>query len=182
LRFINNEARQVEIRKLQNTLVVVGSGTIIFSLWTLIKFIGTFIILRKETVAGVIADNQAELAGTSDTIIFWVLGFFMTIFMGVVVLLQIYMGRCAIAEGRGRRKSPLYLLLAVLMILGNLMSAITILRSVGAPSEDIYGALSADTSISAFIIDLTSVIIMSEMVYSAIRVRQLTQRGKHAKD
>ena len=59
MRFINNEAKQVEIRKLQNTLVVVGSGTIIFSLWTMIKFIGTFIILRKETVAGVIADNHA---------------------------------------------------------------------------------------------------------------------------
>ena len=104
MRFINNEARQVEIRKLQNTLVVVGSGTIIFSLWTLIKFIGTFIILRKETVAGVIADNQAELAGTSDTIIFWVLGFFMTIFMGVVALLHIFTGAVSILRANESRR------------------------------------------------------------------------------
>lgn len=180
MRFINNSDKEVEIRKLQNTLVVVGSGTIIFSLWTLIKFIGTFIILRKETVEGVIADNQ-ELAGTSETVVFWVLGFFMLFFMGLVVLIQIYMGRCAIAEGRGKIKTPLYLVFAVLMILGNLLSAITILRS-GASAQETYGALNSDTSLSAVIIDITSVIIMSEMVYSAIRVRQLTQRGKHAKD
>ena len=104
MRFINNEARQVEIRKLQNTLVVVGSGTIIFSLWTLIKFIGTLIILRKETVAGVIADNQAELAGTSDTIIFWVLGFFLTIFMGVVALLHIFTGAVSMLRANESRR------------------------------------------------------------------------------
>lgn len=44
MQFVNNEPEQIEIRKSRDTLIVVGSGTVIFGIWTLIKMLSLLII------------------------------------------------------------------------------------------------------------------------------------------
>ena len=48
---VNNEPEQIRLRKAQNTLMVVGSGTILFSLWSLFRMAASFFMLRNETIA-----------------------------------------------------------------------------------------------------------------------------------
>ena len=57
------------------------------------------------------------------------------------------------------------------MIIFGISSFFTNFFSVS--EEPTYGALSQDTTISGLIIELTSVIMLTEMVVSAVRIRQL---------
>ena len=70
---INNDADHILIRRSQNILIVVGTGTILFSIWTAVKFLGTLFLLRDETVAAVrkLVDEKGFVV--SDTVIFNVL-------------------------------------------------------------------------------------------------------------
>ena len=55
MQFINNEPKQIEIRKSQNTLIVVGSGIILFGVWSAVKMLSMLFLLRKETVEGILS-------------------------------------------------------------------------------------------------------------------------------
>ena len=48
---IDNDIDHILIRRSQNTLIVVGTGTILFSVWTVVKTLGTLILLKDEAVA-----------------------------------------------------------------------------------------------------------------------------------
>ena len=48
---INNDIDHILLRRSQNTLIVVGSGTILFSVWTVVKTLGSLLLLRDELVA-----------------------------------------------------------------------------------------------------------------------------------
>lgn len=70
MQFVNNEQVQIQIRKDQNTLIVVGTGTIIFGLWTVAKMLGMVFILRKETIAA-LKENYEGVAEIPDNFVFW---------------------------------------------------------------------------------------------------------------
>ena len=85
-------------------------------------------------------------------------------------------------EGRGGRGRRGYLFLACVSIVFStisIFSDISIYVNDQIPQE--YGALSNDVSLPAIIIEVTSMIMMLEMVVSAIRIRKLRGMQKHAK-
>ena len=49
----NNSEKQIRLRKSQNTLVVVGTGIIVMSLWTLVRIIGEVVINKEEIVSAI---------------------------------------------------------------------------------------------------------------------------------
>ena len=61
---VNNTKEQIEIRKAENTLIVVGLGVMIFSVWSAIKILGTMIV-RKDGVLDLIQSMMAENQATS---------------------------------------------------------------------------------------------------------------------
>lgn len=174
--FINNDPKQVAIRKYQNTLIVVGSGIILFSVWTVVKLLGSFFLLQDETVAAMREIGGAGMEEIPDSAVFYITLAVVMLIMLVVLAIRVYVGLSAISEGRGKRKSRLYLLLAVIMIISGIMSLYTSFFRVDPQSA--MGALSTDNSLSGLIIELTSAIMLTEMVISAIRMRRLTGRGR----
>ena len=68
------------------------------------------------------------------------------------------------------------LLLAVIMIISGVISFIA--NFFRTAPETSMGAFSADTTISGIIIELTSVIMLTEMVVSAVRIRKLKRPVK----
>ena len=178
MQFVNNEPEQIEIRKSQNTLIVVGTGTILFSIWTAAKMLGLLFMLRKETVAA-LRTAFDQYAVLSDRAIFWTVAVVIIIFMALFLAVRAYVGLSAISEGRGRRHGRAYLLFAVIMIIVNISSFCTNLLTAEAPEQ--LGALTRDQSVSALIIEATSIIMMTQMVVSAIKIRKLTGTAKHAK-
>ena len=118
MQFVNNEPEQIEIRKSQNTLIVVGSGIVLFSIWTVVKTMGTLFLLRKETVEG-IRNMMEPVEGITDDAVFLLLIVMFVVFSAVLMGIRMYVGLSAIAVGRGRRRSLLFILIAVIMITGN---------------------------------------------------------------
>jgi hypothetical protein len=169
VQFVNNEPEQIEIRKSQNTLIVVGSGIVLFSIWTVVKTMGTLFLLRKETVEG-IRNMMEPVEGITDDAVFLLLIVMFVVFSAVLMGIRMYVGMSAIAEGRGKRRSRLYIFIAIVMIIGNILYFFTGFFSTGAPEQ--LGALSRDQSISTLIIDATSVIMLTQMVISALKIRK----------
>ena len=171
---INNDADHILIRKSQNTLIVVGSGTILFSIWTAVKLLGTLFLLRDETIAAARKYIDANGVAASDTLIFHVLLAGTIICLLLFVGIRTYIGLAAVSEGRGRRRHRSYLILAVIMIIFNSLAAITII--ISSNSQESLGAFTINTSLSSFVIELTSTVMLAGMVLSAVRLRRARRR------
>ena len=176
MNFIDNDPKQVAIRKYQNTLIVVGTGIIFFGVWTVVKMLGSFFILKEETVAALRKTSRVGVDELSDDALFYISLVAVMIIMLVILAIRAYVGMSAISEGRGNKRHGPYLLLAVIMIISGVISFIANFSRT-AP-ETSMGAFSADTTISGIIIELTSVIMLTEMVVSAVRIRKLKRSVK----
>ena len=76
---IDNRPEQIAIRKAQNNLIVVGSGTILFGVWSGLKMLGSVIMLRNETVADFKRVIDVDYTGISNNILFFSITFFISI-------------------------------------------------------------------------------------------------------
>lgn len=177
MEFINNDPEQIKIRKSQNTLIVVGTGTVLFGVWTALKMIGSLFMLKAETIEAMRKLADGGLDQFTDKQVFAIilgLALFVTL---ILLFLRTYIGLSALAEGRGRRRSKVYIPIAVLIICVTLLSFVFNFLSV--TGEKVYGALTPDTSFSGMIIEMTSIIMLVEMVVSAIRIRRAGGTSGH---
>ena len=156
---IHNDPAAIRLRRDENTLVVVGGGVILFGVWSLVKAL-LYMISDRTNIIEEISINEI---GTAGVIV--VIGAVFLILMADLAV-RLYVGRAARAEGRGHRKSPLYLVLTGLMVLGSLITLFILFRYGKAAADDI-----PDMIISS-IIELTSVVLECEMIYAGIRVRK----------
>ena len=175
---INNDNDHILIRRSQNNLIVVGTGTILFSVWTAIKMLGTLFLLRDETVAAARRFVDGSDAAVSDTSIFYALLVVTIIGLLLFVGIRTYVGLSAVSEGRGRRKGKGYLILAVIMITISFLGVITI--KIGTDSQESFGAFTINSSLSSFIIELTSMVMLAGMVFSAVRLRKAQRRASQS--
>ncbi|MBQ3429449.1 MAG: hypothetical protein IJH28_06710 [Mogibacterium sp.] len=175
---INNDNDHILIRRSQNTLIVVGLGTILFSVWTVVKTLGSFFLLKDESIAVVkkIAGENGFVL--SDQLVFYAVLAVMVICLIVFLAARTFVGMSAISEGRGSRRRNGYLVLASIMIILNTASLVTSFFS--AKSQESISVFSNDTSLSALIIELTSLIMLVELVYSAIRIRNVRKRVRQS--
>ena len=90
--------------------------------------------------------------------------------MAVEIAIRLYIGRSAIAEGKGERKRPGYIVVAFLIALMNLGLMFSFFMLLGARTE-----ISLDALVTMFV-ELTSTVILLEMCQSAIRVRKLRRQ------
>ena len=176
---IDNRPEQIAIRKAQNNLIVVGSGTILFGAWSGLKMFGSVFMLRNETVSDFKRVVDVDYTGISNNFLFYSILVIVFVFFTIDILFRLYIGRSAIAEGRGKKKSPVYLLAAGIMIT---FSTLGIVKSLRAPDEiAVIGALMPRVTITSIVIELTSTIMLTEMIVSAIRIRGLRRAEKHRK-
>ena len=171
MQFVNNEPEQIEIRRSQNTLIVVGSGTILFSVWTTVRMLGLLILLRNETVSA-LKDKFGATEDISDTAYFLTITIVIMFILALLLAIRVYVGLSAIAEGRGKKRGILYILVAIVMILVSIWSFLSGFFTSEAPEQ--LGALTRDRSISSLIIEATSIIMLAQMVVSALKIRKFT--------
>lgn len=178
MEFVNNKPEQIKIRKSQNTLIVVGTGTVLFSIWSAVKLLSVVFLLRQEIVEAIFKQTGTA-EDIPENILFWVVAVLCIIFALVVMGIRIYVGLSAIAEGQGKKRSIFYIIIAVLMIL---LTTLSVCMSFFiAKDPDQFSVLTGDQSFSAMIIDATSVIMLTQMVVSALRIRQFNRRRKNSK-
>ena len=160
---------QLELRRQQNNLVILGGGVIAFSLWGLLKML--LILITANTQKNYIIQDVGE--GTAEKIAFYVLFF---IFIFADLLFRIYIGRSAIAEGRGKRKGTLYLLFAILLFVFY-MAGIGLNMFIKLAEYE-----SLEDRIVRTVIDITSAVIYLELFISALRTRAIQRKMALAKE
>lgn len=156
-----------KIRKLENNLITIGTGIIVLSAWTFFKIL-MFVIVSWEEIAGNIEPYVALIA--ASVVLFIVF---------VDFLIHLFIGLSARNEGKGiikckkknKKKRNGYLVLLGIIIFLNSAAIIGEFIYLFIQKQD--GSLS---SVITMVIDLTSLMIMCDLMISAIKLRKLKKQ------
>lgn len=149
-----------KVRRLQGLLYTSGVGTILFSLWTGIREIGIFFESLKNMSGfdeGIISVRTMKsiLVAIAFLVIFGTAFFY------------VYIGRSAVQVSQGERKSNVYIVLAAFIVAISFITYIYEFTSAQSP-----GWFEAE-DIILFVIDLTSNIILAEVVVYSVLLKRL---------
>lgn len=147
------------IRRLQNNLFTLGTGTIAFGIWTVIKYflLCTVDIPNIIYSTGQIPDDIYRIA-------------FFIIVMTVAIfdfILRCVIGFSARSEGRGKKKGWFYLITAIITILLYVFGVITEITAMFSATEGLLN------KIITLLIDTTSIVLIIEIIISSIKLKKL---------
>lgn len=170
------ENLEVTLRKHQHTLAVVGMGVIAFGIWSVVKSILYLVFINPirdqlfmnyENVSDFKYERMIVFAVTVGTII-------------LVDLLDLSfrwkIGRRALAISRGERELSVgfYVRSAFVTLVDAIEFILGFLAVVGGiPSEE-----DLPDRISTLLVDITSVVMMIEMIIAAVMIGKITKRLK----
>ena len=104
-----NDTLQIQLRKNQDTLKIVGLGVMAFGAWSIVKSI-LYTTAQWSSIKEEIVVPEAN-----ETIAKMVYLFMIAVILTVEIAIRLYIGRSAIAEGRGERRRPGYVVVAFLI-------------------------------------------------------------------
>ena len=151
---------QARIRRLQDTLAIVGIGVIAFGAWSLAKM--TLYFLMYDEAA------QRQMFGISNEISMQAYYITFAVFALIDLAIRLYVGLSARSEGHGKRKGSAYLVIAAIMAATSVASVILL-------------ALGFSTSpwiidvIMSVLIEATSAATLVLMIFCAARLRRLNR-------
>ena len=150
-------------RRLENNLVTLGTGVIAFGLWAFIKLILTVILLGSAYYED--AGEEDQLAAVIST---WVIAV-------LTVLMYVWLGMSARAEGKSKHVKPVYLFFAGMICVYSL--AIILLEAFYLITDfiDIEDPL---ILIITIFIDVTRMIFLIQLIYSSVALRKIRKQAK----
>lgn len=151
----------VTIRRLENNLVTVGTGIIMFGLWAFIKSILTALLIGMDYI-----DNATEEEQLLFSIASW-------IFAVLSVLMYLWLGLSARAEGKGKRKSPVYLFFVGMICLFSISAILYEIYTLTVQFKTVDDPV---TLLVTIIIDVTRLIFLFELIYSSVMLRRIKKQ------
>ena len=146
--------KEIKMRRYQNLLTVSGLGVIIFGLWSVLK---TFLLLfMRDEVSGVLPSDPLTRAMTLATIGALLL---------IDIVIRLFVGISARAEGFGKKKGYAYIVFAVLMVITSTTALVM------AFFDASYKSITE--LIVAVIVEVTSLIVTIELLVAAFTVKKL---------
>ena len=168
-----NRPERIRLRRDENTLMVVGSGVILFGIWSVVKAL----LQGNASFSNMLAEARLEDAGLEELgfgDLSWLVAALAAAFVLIALLLdlsiRIFVGMSARAEGRGKKQGPVYLVLSVLLLALSGVFICSYLIMLFHGSDQV---MDAD---AAILVELTSFVTLLQMILSAVRVR----RARHA--
>ena len=146
--------KERKMRRYRNLLTVSGLGVIIFGLWSVLKTI--LLLFMKEGILSEIPDDTFV-----RVMFFLILGGILL----VDVLIRLYVGLSARAEGFGKKKGYAYVVIAILMALASLTSLVLIFFD--SNEQSIWEL------IVSVIVEATSLVVTIELLVAAFTVKKL---------
>ena len=104
----NNSEKQIRLRKSQNTLVVVGTGIIVMSLWTLVRIIGEVVINKEAIVSAIRNEGNADLNYFSDSTIVVLFAVMIVLMSSIFIAARVFIGRSYCMCTEQVLSTPLY--------------------------------------------------------------------------
>lgn len=151
-----------KIRKREINLTTLGSGVILVGLWIFLKLALTFLIHGNEI--------EEEFP---PVVIFWA-NVILWIIAALILLMSLYIGLSARAEGKGKKKTIVYLILSGVMACFALIIVIFDGYLLFVPTSDIFNV------IVTLIIDATVLVMLVELIVNAVGVRRLRKEEAKA--
>lgn len=175
--FIDNGAAAVTLRRLENNLITLGMGTMVFGLWNVAKSISIVFLnqsifidmLHKEMI------DQDPALMPPDIFLFalFLFGVFLT--LSVSLGTRLWIGFSAISVGKNRKKRTFYLPLSVLMILGSAyelyLEGVDLITNL--TDEEAIRVQIGDSPLLSIFIELCSIIMIIELLVTAFRIRRI---------
>ncbi|GEM_PF-871999 len=161
-----------KLRRYSDRLATAGTGVMLFAIWSIVKAIMQVFVrspLQTE-IAQSVGENSENMA-------------FMTVFyialfatIGVEVGVRFFIGRSGRAEGKGKKKGRLYLIVAYILIP---LYALGVVFSIFNLS---YIENSVVDTIVTLIVDITSLSALIELAFSGTMVKKLKKKLKTSED
>ncbi len=156
-----------ELRRNQHTLVCTGAGINAFAIWSMVKTCMLLFLQEREKVV----EKAADLAEKYPWFIWMVFGLVSLIFLPLL-LIHLYVGLSARAEGYGRRRGLVYIVVAAIMDILYVVSIYSSVLDLSGKDPDGMDMPLTETLVS-ITIDITTVFILTKLVISAIRVKRI---------
>ena len=149
---------EAKIRRLEDNLITLGTGVVLFAVWTIVRYMLT---LYSEGLRQAAASYQEE--GTAVYVISYAL-------MMSDFLLRCFVGFSARAEGMGSKKGNGYVFWACILLLLYVLSVLIEIFLIFVFADDILNMI-----ITMFI-DATSAFFTADLIFSAVSVRKLRKK------
>lgn len=156
-----------KLRRYRNSLVTNGIGIITFGLWSMIKFIMSTVMQPIEFDDSV---NDEMTEPIIKIIAIVIVAAIVVIILTIIFAVHFYIGLSAYREGINGKKGSFYLVTAGIMALIMCMT----MTVYFVPQDDTNSFTLS--SIAAFFIDLTTIIILVDMIYAALMSRRLAKK------
>lgn len=157
-----NGRESVKYRRNCNTLVVLGTGVILYGFWTIIK-IAMCLIFGVELFD---EEDVAEFGPVGMTFLMIIL----VLILAVDVFIRLYAGLRARYEGTGKKAGKSYLVWCVWLILESAFSIFIVVPDIIDMNGDFI-----DTYLSVFM-ELTSLAMTIEVFIAGISVRKYRKK------
>lgn len=155
---------QRELRKYENSLSVSGLVVILFGLWSVLK-LGLRLVFS----------TLGLMNPTEDTIVdpeiqkgFLYLAIAILAVLILELGLRLYIGLTARAESRGKKKTVVYLIIAVLLAAYSVYSLVALIRS--------FAAVDFFESLVSVLVELSGLFALAELIFSSIKVKQIRKK------
>ena len=165
----DNSLKQIKLRQARNTLVVVGTGIIIMSAWTVIKSFSLTLFERDNITAAIREMGEETMAEFSDKEVFAVFCAVLCAVTLIFIGIRVYIGLSAISEGKDKKSGSLYIPLTVVYIGITIYQIILQAMDLLVENDDFK---LEQPSAAAILIELTSLIMLTEMIIAAVRVKK----------
>ena len=150
-----------KLRRLENNLVISGTGLMAFTVWSFIRVLLFVYTFRDELME--LMRQQDDWDG--DDIPFSLVLLVVVILLAIVALPSLYVSKAARDEGRRMKSRKAYIVLAMIMLIPQALGAIYSIADIFV-ADDAF-----DASVTA-IIDITVLAVFAETVTTAIRVKK----------
>lgn len=162
------EPREIRLRRNQDTLIIVGTGVIIFELWSLLKAVFTLLLRAGDLYEMIMEESSLEARIV-------VVGIIVVVLL-IDLILRLFVGMSAIAVGRGKKSR--FVFVAAALILAFLSAWVVTAQVIGfVKGED----LSLTSQVSA-VVELTSLVTLTQLINSAMAIRgirrEIMKQGK----
>ncbi|MBR4224227.1 MAG: hypothetical protein IKR73_05405 [Oscillospiraceae bacterium] len=160
------EEKQRLLRKYSDTLMICGIGQIVYGVWS---FILSIMMLLTTDIKSMIEEMGNEDMSVAELYNFVFV--FICVFIGLMLVLdmgsRLYIGLSARAESMGKPKGKAYIVLSCIVVLNYTVTLGLLYWDLHIEDADII------TIIISIMIELTSMLIMIDLIRSAINIRKL---------
>ena len=154
-------SKKRKLRRMENNLVISGTGLMIFMVWSIIRVL-LFVYTYREEVMDLIRQDESW---DGEDIPLPVLLLVFALILIVVALPSLYVAKCARDEGKGKKSRKGYIVLALILLIPQASGALYSVLDI-FDTDEVYAAVVTAA------IDITVLWVLADTVFTAIRVKK----------